>query len=105
VPFSVQEAELTILDEDQRVDGRLSQIPDRTRLANRIIDLRTATSQSIFRIQAGIGNLFRASLDERRFIEIHTPKLQVCPRFPCVLECAAHHVRVRPLNLERASSR
>ncbi|OAL37402.1 aspartate-tRNA(Asn) ligase [Fonsecaea nubica] len=76
VPFSVQEAELTILDDDQKVDGRQSQIPDRVRLANRIMDLRTATSQSIFRIQAAVGNLFRCSLDEQRFVEIHTPKLQ-----------------------------
>ncbi|ETI25828.1 aspartate-tRNA(Asn) ligase [Cladophialophora carrionii CBS 160.54] len=76
VPFSVQEAELTILDENEKVDGRQSQIPDRVRLANRIMDLRTATSQSIFRIQAAVGNLFRSSLDEQRFVEIHTPKLQ-----------------------------
>ncbi|KAI1627631.1 aspartyl-tRNA synthetase [Exophiala viscosa] len=76
VPFSVQEAELTILDEETQNDGRLSQIPDRVRLANRIMDLRTSTSQSIFRIQAAVGNLFRTALDEQRFVEIHTPKLQ-----------------------------
>ncbi|EXJ57139.1 aspartyl-tRNA synthetase [Cladophialophora yegresii CBS 114405] len=76
VPFSVQEAEITILDENEKVDGRQSQIPDRVRLANRIMDLRTATSQSIFRIQAAVGNLFRSALDEQRFVEIHTPKLQ-----------------------------
>ena len=67
---------MTILDEQEKVDGRQSQIPDRVRLANRIMDLRTATSQSIFRIQAATGNLFRAALDEQRFVEIHTPKLQ-----------------------------
>jgi aspartyl/asparaginyl-tRNA synthetase len=42
------------------------------------MDLRTSTSQAIFRIQSGTGNAFRAALDERRFVEIHTPKLQVC---------------------------
>lgn len=52
-------------------------ISDRTRLANRIIDLRTATSQSIFRIQAATGNLFRTALDEQGFVEIHSPKIQV----------------------------
>jgi lysyl-tRNA synthetase class II len=78
VPFSVQEAELTIRDDEHKVDGRQSQISDRTRLANRILDLRTAASQSIFRIQAGIGNLFRNALDERHFVEIHSPKLQAC---------------------------
>jgi aspartyl/asparaginyl-tRNA synthetase len=46
------------------------------RLNNRIVDLRTASSQSIFRIQSGVCNIFRSYLDERGFIEIHTPKLQ-----------------------------
>jgi len=76
VPFSVQEAELTILDDDQKVDGRQSVIPDRVRLSNRIMDLRTAPSQSNFRIQAGVGNMFRSALDDERFVEIHSPKLQ-----------------------------
>jgi aspartyl-tRNA synthetase len=76
VPFSVQEAEITVHDEDKIVDGRQSAISDRTRLSNRIMDLRTSTSQSIFRIQSGVGNLFRHTLDDERFIEIHTPKLQ-----------------------------
>lgn len=46
------------------------------RLNNRIIDLRTASSQSIFRIQAGVCNIFRSYLDAQGFLEIHTPKLQ-----------------------------
>lgn len=78
VPFSVQEAEIIVHDDEHKVEGRQSQISDRTRLSNRILDLRTAASQSIFRIQAGIGNLFRYALDERHFVEIHSPKLQVC---------------------------
>ena len=78
MPFSVQEAELSIHDEAHKYDGtRQNMISDRTRLSNRIIDLRTATSQSIFRIQAAVGNLFRMALDERGFVEIHSPKLQV----------------------------
>ncbi|KAK5458393.1 aspartate--tRNA ligase dps1 [Exophiala xenobiotica] len=76
VPFSVQEAELPVLDEELKIDGRQTIIPDRVRLANRIMDLRTATSHSIFRIQAAVGNLFRSALDEERFVEIHSPKLQ-----------------------------
>jgi ergosteryl-3beta-O-L-aspartate synthase len=63
-------------DDVHKEEGRQSQIPNRTRLANRIIDLRTATSQSIFRIQAGIQNVFRSTLDDKHFVEIHTPKLQ-----------------------------
>jgi ergosteryl-3beta-O-L-aspartate synthase len=69
----VQEAEVEV-PEEEHVDGRRSKISDRTRLSNRIIDLRTSASQSVFRIQAGVGNLFRSALDEQGFIEIHTPK-------------------------------
>ncbi|KAG2412020.1 aspartyl-tRNA synthetase [Aspergillus terreus] len=75
VPFSVYEAEIRS-PEEERVEGRRSHIPDRVRLANRLLDLRTPTSQSIFRIQSAVGNLFRTALDEQGFIEIHTPKLQ-----------------------------
>ncbi|KAL4929262.1 aspartyl-tRNA synthetase, cytoplasmic [Aspergillus undulatus] len=75
VPFSVYEAEIRTTEEDL-VEGRRSHISDRTRLTNRLLDLRTPTSQSIFRVQSAVGNLFRTALDEQRFIEIHTPKLQ-----------------------------
>jgi aspartyl-tRNA synthetase len=75
VPFSVYEAEIRT-NEEEKVEGRRSHIPDRTRLTNRLLDLRTATSQSIFRLQSATCNLFRSALDEREFIEIHTPKLQ-----------------------------
>ncbi|KAF7862629.1 hypothetical protein EAF04_007502 [Stromatinia cepivora] len=51
-------------------------LPQRVRLNNRIIDLRTTPAQAIFRIQSGICNLFRSYLDTQGFIEIHTPKLQ-----------------------------
>lgn len=51
-------------------------LPQRVRLNNRIVDLRTGPAQSIFRIQSGICNLFRSYLDDQGFIEIHTPKLQ-----------------------------
>lgn len=75
VPFSVYEAEIRTTEED-KVEGRRNHIPDRTRLSNRLLDLRTATSQSIFRLQSATCNLFRTALDDREFIEIHTPKLQ-----------------------------
>lgn len=75
VPFSVYEAEIRTTEEE-KAEGRRSHIPDRTRLVNRLLDLRTATSQSIFRLQSATCNLFRGALDDREFIEIHTPKLQ-----------------------------
>ncbi|EEH42912.1 aspartate-tRNA(Asn) ligase [Paracoccidioides brasiliensis Pb18] len=75
VPFSVYEAELTTREEHTH-DGRRNHILDKTRLSNRILDLRTDASQSIFRIQSAVSNLFHSALDSQGFIEIHTPKLQ-----------------------------
>jgi len=46
-----------------------------TRLNNRWIDLRTQTSQAIFRIQSGVCQAFRQVLLKKGFVEIHTPKL------------------------------
>jgi len=65
---------LTILDSLDSKHQR--SLPQRVRLNNRIVDLRTAPSQAIFRIQSGICNLFRSYLDSQGFLEIHTPKLQ-----------------------------
>ncbi|KAI5302945.1 hypothetical protein KEM56_000194 [Ascosphaera pollenicola] len=76
VPFTIYEADLIAPDEEEPEGLRRSHIPDRTRLANRIIDLRTQVGQAIFRLQAGIGNAFRSALDDKGFMEIHTPKLQ-----------------------------
>ncbi|CAG9763162.1 unnamed protein product [Ceutorhynchus assimilis] len=46
-----------------------------TRLDNRFLDLRTATNQAIFRLEAGVCKLFRDSLTNKGFVEIHTPKI------------------------------
>ncbi len=40
-----------------------------------MLDLRTPTSQAIFKIQAGTCQLFRDVLTHRGFTEIHTPKI------------------------------
>ena len=45
------------------------------RLDNRILDLRTATNQAIYRVEAGICRLFRDHLTRHGFVEIHTPKI------------------------------
>jgi len=37
---------------------------------------QTTTNQAIFKIQSGVGNLFREFLNQQGFVEIHTPKLQ-----------------------------
>ncbi|KAM0714831.1 hypothetical protein Q7P37_009295 [Cladosporium fusiforme] len=75
LPFTVHEAEVTKLDTQREGDNRVV-ISDRARQNGRIIDLRTTAAQSIFRVQSGICQAFRAHLHNQGFIEIHTPKLQ-----------------------------
>jgi ergosteryl-3beta-O-L-aspartate synthase len=75
LPYAVQEGELTAKKNIPEGDEK-HVISQKVRLANRVIDLRTTASQSIFRIQSGICYFFREYLDSQGFIEIHTPKLQ-----------------------------
>ena len=75
LPFTVHEAEVTREEADQEGDTR-HRVSDRARQNNRIIDLRTTSAQSVFRIQSAICQIFRSHLDSLGFIEIHTPKLQ-----------------------------
>ena len=56
-------------------EGKIIRVKLDTRLNNRVIDLRTITSQAIFRIQSGICSLFREYLERSRFVEIHSPKI------------------------------
>jgi len=46
-----------------------------TRFDHRVLDLRVAATQSLMRLQSGVGQLFREFLYSQDFIEIHTPKL------------------------------
>lgn len=72
VPFSISEASKI---KPKLVEGDYSDILLDTRLNNRVIDLRTPANHAIFKIQAGVSRLFRKFLEDRNFIEIHTPKL------------------------------
>ena len=45
------------------------------RLNNRILDLRVPTNHAIFRLQAGVSQLFREFMYDNGFTEIHSPKL------------------------------
>lgn len=54
---------------------QLSTVNQDVRLDNRILDLRTATNQAIYRVEAGICRLFREHLTRKGFVEIHTPKI------------------------------
>lgn len=47
----------------------------KTRLDNRVIDLRTKANQAIFRLESGVCQLFREFLYTQDFIEVMCPKL------------------------------
>ena len=76
LPFNVYEAEEVEIQRKKQDTNDTPLVNDRMRLSNRLIDLRTPTSQSIFRINAAISNIFRTTLTHKNFLEIHTPKLQ-----------------------------
>ncbi|XP_038132284.1 aspartate--tRNA ligase, cytoplasmic [Cyprinodon tularosa] len=61
-------------DGEGEEEGRATVNQD-TRLDNRVIDLRTTTSQAIFRLQSGVCQLFRDTLTKKGFVEIQTPKI------------------------------
>jgi len=75
LPFTIHEAEISKAEVTAGDDTRQT-VGFRARMTNRLLDLRTTTSQSIFRIQSGLCHAFREYLNSQGFIEIHTPKLQ-----------------------------
>ena len=77
LPFQVDDAQRSEVEvEKAAASGELLvRVNLDTRLNNRIIDLRTITNHAIFRIQSGVCQLFRESLTDSGFIEIHTPKI------------------------------
>lgn len=77
LPFYVDDAVRSDAEiaESQSTERPMVSIALDTRLDNRVLDLRTATNQAIFRVEHGVCRLFREYLDDRGFLEIHTPKL------------------------------
>lgn len=79
--ISAAEARLPLLIEDamrpeqEGEEEGLSVAKQDTKLDNRVIDLRTLTNQAIYTIESGVGRLFREILDDKGFVEIHTPKI------------------------------
>ena len=93
LPFSLEDASRP--ESECTEESGFSKVNLDTRLNNRVIDLRvsfflssclakltnnafpqkTISNQGIFKIQAGVCRLFREFLEQRNFIEIHTPKL------------------------------
>ncbi|CCH46568.1 aspartyl-tRNA synthetase [Wickerhamomyces ciferrii] len=72
LPILIEDAQRS---EEQAEAAGLPVVNLDTRLESRVIDLRTATNQAIFKIQAGVTSLFREFLENKKFTEIHTPKL------------------------------
>ncbi|KEP55699.1 aspartate-tRNA ligase [Rhizoctonia solani 123E] len=71
LPFNLEDA-----DKAQGDEREVPTVSFDTRLNNRVLDLRTQTSQSIFVMQSAVTDLFRQALQAQGFIEIHSPKLQ-----------------------------
>jgi nondiscriminating aspartyl-tRNA synthetase len=72
LPFMIDDAGRS---EEECARTGLPTVAQDTALNYRWIDLRTPANQAIFRIQSGVGTLFREYLLKERFVEIHSPKL------------------------------
>merc|ERR1712142_523446 len=72
LPLQIEDAARRITEEDE---GQFARVNQDTRLDNRILDLRTPANQAIFRLEAGVCQLFRDTLAKKGFVEIHTPKI------------------------------
>lgn len=75
LPLQLEDAARPELKDGEQDDGLQIRVNQDTRLDNRILDLRTPANQAIFRLEAGVCDLFRKSLASRGFVEIHTPKI------------------------------
>lgn len=56
-------------------EKKLITVQMKTRLDNRVLDLRTQSKLAIFKLSSGVCQLFREFLYSKNFMEIHTPKL------------------------------
>merc|ERR1719210_846488 len=73
LPLQIEDASRKVTEDDE--EGLNIKVNQDTRLDNRILDLRTPTNQAIFRVEAGVCQLFRDTLTKQGFVEIHTPKI------------------------------
>ena len=63
------------IDASQSEERPFASVSQDARLNTRWLDLRTPANTAIMRIRSGIASLFRESLTQQGFMEIHTPKL------------------------------
>jgi aspartyl-tRNA synthetase len=72
LPFMVEDAGR---NEAEAAATGMPVVNQDTALNYRWVDTRTPANQAIFRIQAGVCQLFREYLTSKNFVEIHSPKL------------------------------
>lgn len=72
LPFTLEDASRS---EDNAAATGMPTVLQDTCLNFRWVDMRTPANQAIFRIQSGVGMLFREFLYKNKFTEIHSPKL------------------------------
>lgn len=73
LPLQIEDASRAEKSDDP--EGLNIRVNQDTRLDNRILDLRTSANQAIFKLEAGVCKLFRDTLTDCGFTEIHTPKI------------------------------
>ncbi|KAK2959323.1 putative Aspartate--tRNA ligase [Blattamonas nauphoetae] len=74
LPIQVNQLDIV----DQSEEGRAKTNPEMLTVQKyRTLDLRSKANWGIFRIQSGVGRLFREFMYQNDFTEIHTPK--ICP--------------------------
>ncbi|KAI2607040.1 aspartyl-tRNA synthetase [Hypoxylon fragiforme] len=88
-PIPIDTYNMEQVEENEETHEKQLMASNRTRVANRLIYLRTPVMQSVFRVRSTICNIFRSTLEEQGFIEIQTPKLQ-----PAATESGAEVFRV-----------
>ena len=75
LPLQIEDAARSEVEQGKDSDNLAIRVNQDTRLDNRILDLRTPANQAIFKLEAGVCELFRRGLQNRGFLEIHTPKI------------------------------
>lgn len=77
LPFSVEDAARSEheVEESQSTERPFPRLGQELRLDHRWMDLRAPANNAIMRIQSAVCQLFRESLYQQGFCEIHTPKL------------------------------
>ncbi|CAH9106872.1 unnamed protein product [Cuscuta europaea] len=77
LPINIEDASRSEAEIEKALQEgeQLVRVNQDTRLNHRVLDIRTAANQGIFRVQSQVANVFRQFLLSQGFFEIHTPKL------------------------------